>query len=242
MTSQGRRIPDSLLERYLADALDAKTRAQLEAILADSPGDRAHLEALRADSAAFLIQHPPGPLVERFRQERQRTRRWRWPELLIPTFAAAAIALLVFLPRIIEPTFTTKGPAILVLHRKTDQGSAVVSSNEPLAPGDTLRFEVKASSNGYLAVLGRDAKGVVTVYHPYGGTAAEPFETSQPVLPGAIVLDDTLGREDLYVLHSARPFALQWAIQALEQGRELQKAAPRGVTVGSTFFTKDKTP
>jgi hypothetical protein len=241
MTLHPRRIPDSLLERYLTDALDAQAKALLEAALAGSPEDRARLEELRADSAAFLIQHPPGPFVERFRQERKRARWWREPALLIPMFAASAIALAVFLVPI-EPPTRTKGPAILVLHRKTDQGSAVVSSDVPLAPGDSLRFEVKASGNGYIAVLGRDAKGVITVYHPYEGTAAGPFDVSQPVLPGAIVLDDTLGREDLYVLHSARPFELEWAVRALAENRALQDAAPQGVTMGGTFFTKAKAP
>jgi hypothetical protein len=242
MTPQARRIPDSLLERYLADALDARTRAQLEETVASSPADRARLEELRADSAAFLIQHPPGPLVDRFRQERKRGQWWRRPELLIPVFASAALALLVLVPHIIEPPYTSKGPAILVLHRKTEQGSEQVSSSVPLAPGDSIRFEVRADGSGYIAVLGRDAKGVISIYHPYGGATAAPYDVAQQQLPGAIELDDTLGREDLYVLHSPRPFALEWAVRALEQGRELRDAAPKDVTVGSTFFMKARAP
>jgi hypothetical protein len=246
MTSQARRIPDSLLECYLANALDAHSKARLEMDLASSPADQARLEELRADSAALLIQHPPGPLVERFRKERKRSWWRHWPQVLVPTFAVVLIALLMFRdsiwPRVIDDPFIPKGAAILVVHRKTDQGSEEVSSSVPVAPGDTIRFEVKAAANGYLAVLGRDARGAITVYHPYGGTAAQRFNVSQPVLPGAFVLDDTLGREDLYVLHSAHPFELGWAIQALEKGRELQKVAPQGVTVGSTFFMKAKAP
>jgi len=241
MTSYGQRIPDSLLERYLADALDELTRAHLETILASSPVDKARLKELRADSNTFLFQHPPEALVERLQQQRTRRPWWRhWPVLLAPV-AAVAMVLLV-LPRrpTTGPDILTKGPAILVVHRKTDQGSEVVSSGTPLVPGDSIRFEVRAAGSGFVAVLGRDARGVVTVYHPYEGTAAARFEAAQPYLPGAFVLDETLGREDLYVLTSPRPFELEWAVQALEQQWDLKGAAPKDVVVGSTFFTKAK--
>jgi hypothetical protein len=248
MTSQARRIPDSMLECYLADSLDALTRARLEETLASSPGDQTRLEELRADSAAFLLQHPPGPWVERLRQERKRRRWWRWPELLIPIFTVVFLALLGFhedirsLFTFIDSPYTVKGSAILVVHRKTEQGSEVVRSDVPLLPGNTIRLEVKASGNGFLAVLGRDAKGVVTTYHPLEGAEAAPYDVAQPVLPGAFTLDDTLGREDLYTLTSPRPFELGWAIEALEQGRDLKSAAPKDVVVSSTYLTKAKAP
>ena len=240
MTSQARRIPDSLLECYLADSLDALTRTRLEETLASSPVDRTRLEELRAESAAFLIQHPPGPLVERFRQERTRRRWWqRWPVLLAPVAAAVTVAVLVF-KEPIDPDSRAKGTAILIVNRKTEQGSEAVRSDVPLAPGDSIRFTVKAEKNGFLAVLGRDAKGVVTVYHPHQGSAAAPYDVTQPLLPDAFVLDDTLGREDLYTLHSERPFELGWAIEALKQGRDPKSVAPRDVVVGSTYLTKEK--
>jgi anti-sigma factor RsiW len=243
MTPRARRIPDSLLECYLADSLDALTRAQLETLMASSPEDRARLEELRADSAAFLLHHPQGPMVERFRQERKRRRWWRWPELVVPAFAAVFLVLLTFHNDIKSlftpdaPDILSKGPAILVVHRKTDQGSEVVRSDMPLVPGDSIRFEVKAAGSVFLAVLGQDAHGVVSVYHPYQGTAAVSYDVTQPLLPGAFVLGDTLGREDLYTLTSPRPFDLRWAVKALEQGRDLRSVAPKDVVVGSTFLT-----
>jgi anti-sigma factor RsiW len=77
MKPQVRRIPDVLLERYLADSLNAAERIRLEASLADSLQDRARLEELRTDSRAFLIQHPPAPLVARFQEEQRQGRWWR---------------------------------------------------------------------------------------------------------------------------------------------------------------------
>lgn len=66
MKPPSRRLSDTLLEHYLADALDAKARAQCEAVLAESPGDQARLNELRLESAAFLLQHPPAALLARF--------------------------------------------------------------------------------------------------------------------------------------------------------------------------------
>ena len=66
-----RRIPDPLLECYLVGSLDAEARAEVEAALAESEADRARFAELRADSAEFLVQHPPGLLVERFEASRQ---------------------------------------------------------------------------------------------------------------------------------------------------------------------------
>ncbi|MDY7226475.1 hypothetical protein [Hyalangium rubrum] len=246
MTPESRRIPDALLDRYLSGALDPEAKRQLEATLAQSPWDKARLAELRADSAAFLLQHPPAPFVARV-QKAERPAWWRsWPVLLAPALATAMLTLLVFQPQIEQllqtliegDPYTVKGSVMLVLHRKVGESSVQVSSGDTLSPGDAIRFEAKASNNGFLAVVGRDAKGVITVYHPFGGTAAHPYEASQPLLPEAVALDDTLGREDVYALFSQQAFELDWAVRALEEGRSLPQAAPKGISVGHTFFVK----
>jgi hypothetical protein len=141
-----------------------------------------------------------------------------------------------------DSPYTTKGAAIVVLHRKTQAGSAQVSPDVPLAPGDSIRLEVRAPLSGFIAVLGRDSRGAITIYHPYEGTAAAPHDVDKPVLPGAFTLDDAPGREDVYVLHSKSPFELTWAVQALQAGRVLAKVAPPGISVGHTYFTKQAAP
>ncbi len=235
----GRRIPDALLERYLAQALEGEPRARVEALLAESAPDRARLEELRADSAAFLIEHGPGPLVARYEAERKPPAWWRrWPVLLAPALAAA-VALGVLWPG--EDPYTVKGSVVLALHRKVGETSTRVGPDEPLAPGDAVRFEVRADKDGFVAVLGRDSRGAVTVYHPYGGTQAAPYAAGAPLLPTAIELDDAPGAEDLYALHAPSPFALEVAVRALEAGRPLEKALPSGVSVGRARLTK-RTP
>lgn len=66
MCAGTRRVLEPLLECYLVGSLDAEARVQVEAILEVSESDRARLEELRAESAAFLVRHPPRSLVERF--------------------------------------------------------------------------------------------------------------------------------------------------------------------------------
>jgi anti-sigma factor RsiW len=168
MTPEPRRIPDALLERYLADALSAEAKARLETTLNTSPRDQARLAELRADSAAFLLQHPPGPLVARFEAASRKQKWWQRPRLLAPLFAATAAAAIVLalLPPPEDP-YTAKGPVILVLHRKEGARSVTVPMNGPVAPHDSLRFEVKGATGGFVAVLSRDSQGVLTVYYPF---------------------------------------------------------------------------
>ena len=242
MTPESRRIPDALLERYLADALPAEAKARLETTLAASPRDQARLAELRADSAAFLLQHPPGALVARFQEDVRRARWWQRPRLLAPLLAATAVAafVLVLLPPTDDP-YTTKGSVILTLHRKTADGSVPVSPDGVVAPHDSIRFEVKAPKRGFVAILSRDPRGTPTVYYPFGGWDAAPYDVTQPLLPGAIELDDTLGREDIYVLFSTRPFQLEGAMRALGTGKPLEKVFFgffTSVSVGHSSFVK----
>jgi DNA-binding NarL/FixJ family response regulator len=69
MTSGARRIPDSMLECYLAEALEPEAKARLEALLAKSPEDRARLEELRKDSLEFSQKHPSELLLTRVHEE-----------------------------------------------------------------------------------------------------------------------------------------------------------------------------
>lgn len=236
MTPEPRRIPDALLERYLADALSVEAKVRLETTLASSLEDQARLAELRADSAAFLLQHPPGPLVRRFQEDSRRAKWWRRPLLLAPLLAAVAAAAIVLAVQ--PPPYTIKGSVILVLYRKEGAGSAIVPMDGPVAPHDSLRFAVKGATDGFVAVLSRDPQGALSIYYPFGGSAAAPYDAAQPLLPGAIELDDTLGREDIYVLHSTKPFDVTWALQALRTGRPLSEAAPAGISVGHTSIVK----
>lgn len=245
MTPHPRRIPEALLERYLTDSLDAEQRARLDAALTHAPQERARLEALRADSAAFLLRNPPAPLVAKLQEPRRPWWRSK-PALLGQGLAVVAAASLLFalygesLRQLFrdDPEFTMKGSVVLGLYRKEGNSGVPVPPGSKLSPQDVLRFEVKAAASGFVAVLSLDGRGITTVYHPFEGAEAAAYDASQPVLPGAIELDDTLGHEDVYALYSPQPFELGWAVEALRQGRLLEEATSRHISVGHVSFEK----
>ncbi len=228
-------IPDALLERYLANDLPTALRAELEATLQRSDIDRARLADLRADSAAFLLQHPPGPVVDRLTS--QRRRRWLFSLLAVP---AAALAALVLVPSREEAT-TIKGGVSLVVYAKRGAVTVRLGPEDHLAAGDQIRFQVTAPAAGFVAVIGRDSTGAVTVYAPFGASAAKRYDPRDPLLPDAIELDAAGVSEDLYAIISSAPFSLAAATAALRGGQPLEQALP-GVAVGHVRLVKNTNP
>ncbi len=229
--SAPRPIPEALLERYLANALGADEKKALEERLAASESDRARLDALRADAAAFLIKHPAGPVAAKLAAP---SRRRSWALLLAPVgLALSAFVAVVLLKPPPEPDVGLKGDLALAVYRQTAAGSERLESGAEVKPGDKLRFEVRAQDPGHVAILSRDGAGHVTVYYPYAATRSAPYRPEEPLLPGAIALDDTLGAEDVWALYGREPFELAPAIQRLEQG-----SAPDGVSARMRWTKK----
>ena len=237
MSHKERLIPDVILERYLAGALEPEARERTEAELAASETDRRRLEELRAASAAFLVSHPPGPLVARI-QQAQGARRWRWVGAALATAAAALGALVVRPPPKPEPEFTAKGGVILRIYRNTLEGTRPLAEDDWVAPGDELGFEVRASAPGYIALLGRDGAGHVTRYYPPEGDEAAAYTPEHPELPDGTVLDEAPGPETLYLLYSPEPFPLAWALELLKAGRPLEEARRPALQIARRDLTK----
>lgn len=238
--SQGeRRVKDAVLEMYVASALDEEARAKVEAALEESEADRARLAELRADSAAFLLQHPPAAFAARLEPGKQVP---RWSVFAGAALAALALAVfagvLLMRPVAGPPEYAAKGGPVLEVYRKQGDSAVPVRPGDTLGAGETIQFDVKAGASGYVAVLSRDGAGHVTVYYPYGGDAAAAYTPGQSLLPGAIELDGTPGAESLYALYSPEPFTLSEAVKALESGTPLERALPPAVRVTRGGFTQ----
>ena len=232
-----RPIPDALLERYLAGDLPEAKRQEIEALLAASPAEQARVDALRADSAAFFVAHPPAPLIAKLESSRPSR---RWLSLLMPAFGAVAallVAIIYFVRQPTEDEYGVKGTIALSVFREAQTGQGeMVPPGATLKPGDKVRFEVRAPKDGWVAVLSKDGAGRVTIYYPFGGTAAVRYQTSEAMLPGAIGLDETPGAETAWVLYGPRPFTLQRYVDTLEHGDML--VSTDEVTVSRATWVK----
>ncbi|MBE2249048.1 MAG: DUF4384 domain-containing protein [Myxococcus sp.] len=233
--SEPRPIPDALLERYLAGALTGEALARVERALADSPSERARLDALRADSAAFLISHPPGKIASRLATPRRP--RWLW---WVPVVAVASAALGVFIVQReaeAEAEATVKGSLVFTAFRQREGGAAeALKPGAVVRPGDRVRFSVRAPGAGFVAVLSRDGAGHASVYYPFAASQPAAHDGNEALLPDAIRLDDVLGAERVWALFSARPFELSPLLRQLERG---ETPSATGLSTASLMWTKE---
>lgn len=215
--SEPRPIPEALLERYAAGDLTGEALARVEQAIAANPAERARLDELRADSAAFLVKHPPGPVAARL--EKPTRPRWMW---WVPLVAAAAGALVFFFaPPMEEPDSSVKGAVTVSAFRQRADGTVeTLVSGQVVHPGDAVRFQITAPAPGFVAVLSRDGARKASAYHPFGGDKAEAWEPKAPLLKSAIALDEVKGRERVWAIYGAQPFELGPLLKQVEAGQE----------------------
>jgi hypothetical protein len=216
-----RAYTDVELERLLAGDLPAARAAELEAKA--TAADRARLDELRADNAAFLAGVDVAAEVRAIGKKlgviepdrRGRATWWRWLWAGGALAAAAAVVLVIALRRDGERVddIGIKGADIaLVIH--TEHGR--LATGDAVDPGTKIRFEIATPPQGFVAVVGVDGAGQTTVYFPYGKRDAAPAQPG--LLPGAIQLDATPGAERFYAVYAARPFAIDAVAPALHGG------------------------
>lgn len=205
------------LERHAVAELPSGERAALELHLGACARCQARLAELRADDARFAAELGSGPALERAlaalsAEAAPPRRRWRAAAAAAGAMAmAAALALALWPSPPREFDGRSKGGGVLleVVRRTPGGDQAWLGDEQRVHPGDAIRFRVRSPAAGYLAVLGLDARGVVSVYAPEA-EAMSAIAARQPVtLDGSIVLDDTLGAERLVavVCPAARPLA-----------------------------------
>lgn len=202
-----RRTTDLQLERYLAEALSGEELAQLRKTLEDSEEDRVALDALRADSAAFLVKQPPAAFAHRVAPVKAARPSW-WVGVLT-SVAAVLVAGFIILQTPKDDEVRTKGGHAWQVTVARD-GQVRRAGAGPLHAGDVLSFEVTMSVAGFAAVVSHAPDGFA-VYAP-----TQPVRVGVNVLEQAAALDGATGAEVLYLLVSTRSFDASAARQALE--------------------------
>lgn len=197
--------PVQALEALLAK----EALPQVKAHLSTCDPCRQYLEALSTEQAAFQQQFPTELLVSRHRARAVKapTRRWWWA--LVPVVLAAALMVVVWRPVVSSvETVTLKGGAFSVFVRTRD-GTRVVAEDDALHAQDALRFGYRAPADGFVAVLSLDATGTATALVPFDGThALRVLEGHDPMLPGSVTLDGSVGTEWFVAVWSAEALAL----------------------------------
>lgn len=219
-------LSDLVLDRLLAEELDAGARRAGEDHLAGCPRCQGRLDELERDRARFRLAHPPFPRrAERARQPGRWTlfRPWALPAAALG--AAAALALLVGrlgTPGTPPEETRIKGSVRLGFYLK--RGDAVSSgrSGDVLHPGDAVRFTYTSRAPGHLVVVSRDGGGNVSVYHPDAALAAPVAPGEEEPLPDSIILDDVLGSEAIYAVLCSEPRPVAGIVEQLRRDGDLR--------------------
>lgn len=197
------------LDAYQLDELDGPGRARIESC----PRCQTRLQERRAmfeaipDKARLIEAIHVGVVAATNTPARPQP----GPRFWVPTLAglgALAAALVVLVPPS-APTVRSKGGVGLTVfverHGQVVQGR----SGDIFHPGDRLRFEVDSSRPLEIMILGREASGRVFPAFPLGAERgrSQPLASgTNQVLPGAVALDESSGRETLYLVGCPRPF------------------------------------
>lgn len=133
----------------------------------------------------------------------RRPRAWlRWPVLLAPVAAVAAVGLALVLG--IRPGsgpdegyLGVKGSGMaLAVYVNGGEGAEAVADGAPVPASAALRFKVQPDGECYLWILSVDAKGEVSRLYPPEG--AQPELRTAGAIPGGAVLDGQPGPERIF--------------------------------------------
>jgi hypothetical protein len=219
-------ISDLAFDQWEAGELDRQRADELARHMAQCARCGEQRQLLRAQAQAFISG--PGRPEELPRLHARMLRpRSRRPRVLLPAvaglLAAAATALLVFLPRDREHATRLKGSASVGFFVKRGERVERGSDGEHVQPGDQLRFTLRSDRPTHLAILSLDALGVVSVYFPRTAGQGPLLPIGEEIaLDAGVELDATLGPEAIYAVRCQAPPAVDALAATLQRARTLQ--------------------
>jgi anti-sigma factor RsiW len=120
-----------------------------------------------------------------------------------------------------EQSIREKGSAELGFYLKRGEQVQRGRSAQPVQPGDLVRFVYSSSRTRYLAVLSLDAAQHASVYFPEAPLASRVTAGTDVALPSSVLLDQTLGREQVVALFCDAPVPLAPLRTLFEQSGSL---------------------
>jgi hypothetical protein len=203
---------------------------RVEAHLNDCQSCRAVRDEIESNAAEYesRAEEHLARLLERLEAERPATevvplaprRRSRVATVAIAVggLAAAAVLALVLVPALLEPSDTDlqgdirfKGQLAVELVAKRGARQFRVTEGAELVAGDAIRFVVSTGAPGWISVFSIDGAGRLSPFYPDSDPATDPEPlrlgaSGRHELPGSIILDDSLGHEDIVVVFSTAQF------------------------------------
>jgi hypothetical protein len=172
----------------------------------------------RVSSAQFLARVRQLPLREPWLE---RLTGWLMPARAALAFAVAVLLVVLWLrpsPTVeTSPDLRFKGLS-LAGARRTATGSEPLLDGMTVSDGDEVRFSFVAPITGFAALLGRDGTGATALLASVDSKAPVPCARGPQVLPGAVRFDGKPGTEELFLVFSSQPMALEPLLEMLASG------------------------
>ncbi|TNE50137.1 MAG: DUF4384 domain-containing protein [Deltaproteobacteria bacterium] len=145
-----------------------------------------------------------------------------WQRLTWASAMAAALVVVTLFPRDPGPDRVGKShtPTIRMLHfRKGSQYSQWTRDGERLRPGALIQFTYQLSIPQSMMIVSLNQAGKVSVFFPLGKRQSVLRQAGTGTLPPnqSLELDDSIGKERIFVIASTKPFSLSAVQEALLQ-------------------------
>jgi hypothetical protein len=161
--------------------------------------------------------------------------RW-WAPVAVALSAAAAVILLLGGPEERAEEIGLKGTGA-ALDLFVQRGAQVFRwQQQPLHPGDQVRYAFRVAEPMHVVVLSRDGRGAVSQYFPEAARSWA-LEAGESLSQTATELDDTLGNETLWAVFCRASFTAESFVVQLE--RDATLTSTQGCTMQHLEFRKE---
>jgi hypothetical protein len=214
------------LDRYFGGELSDAQRTQLERHIQRCEHCAATKHSLAEERAAFLARVPTWESLHSAHDAvRPRRVPWQWLSGAAATLAAAAALLIVTGEPQSFPGTRLKGRPSINLYLKRADRVTRATSGDTFIAGDLLRVAYTSREPVHLALLQRDAEGVV-VHYPYASESTVRVAAGRDVtLDFSIQLDAHEGAEQLLALFCDRPTQIEPVRAAWQQSAALPEVS-----------------
>lgn len=195
-------FPEHVLEKYLCGELTETEQRAVEHAAENNPALSNYLQGRREEQDAFRALHTFAPI--RAKLDESSSRRTKGPLSLrslvlgAPILALTVLGIFLLPPE--DPEIRVRGGVKAKLIVKRSENIFEHTPGRPLEPGDMFRIQIEDPIGGYAYVFGVTERGEISTYYGGLGSGGLRLRAGVATLPESLEVDDSMGREALYVL------------------------------------------